>query len=118
MSSSKLLVTSLEVLHLQLDILYSVVGSSWRVKMRHYKIWRVLEGLEGPKRPRCICFSNNIFRGSKLIHGYIVSCGRLLECLRVIVRRVLEGSWRVLEGLGGSGGYGRVREDLGGSSRV
>ena len=69
---------------------------------------RVLEGLEGPKRPRCICFFNNVFRGSKLIHGYIVSCGRLLECLRVIVRRVLEGSWRVLEGLGGSGDYGRV----------
>ena len=109
MSRSKLLATSLEVLHMQLDILYSVVGSSWRVKMRHYKIWRVLEGLEGPKRPRCICFSNNIFRGSKLIHGYIVSCGRLLECLRVIVRRVLEGSWRVLEGLGGSGGSERVQ---------
>ena len=87
-----------------------------------------MEGLEGPKRPRCICFFNNVFRGSKLIHGYIVSCGRLLECLRVIVRRVLEGSWRVLEGLGGSGGYGRVREGpvryrrvwecLGGSLRV
>ena len=109
--------------------------------MRHYKIWRVLEGLEGPKRPRCICFFYNVFRGSKLIHGYIVCCGRLLECLSVIVRRVLEGSWRVLEGLGGSSqdcralmvsmslgvslrvqkglrGFGWVREGLGGSKRL
>ena len=97
MNRSKLLVTSLEVLHMQLDILYSVVGSSWRVKMRHYKIWRVLEGLEGPKRPRCIGFFNNVFRGSKLIHVYIVCCGRLLECLSMI-----GGSWMVL------GGSGRV----------
>ena len=97
MSSSKLLVTSLEVLHMQLDILYSVVGSSWRVKMRHYKIWRVLEGLEGPKRPRSTCFFYIVFRGSKLIHRYLVRCGRLLECLNVIVMRVLENSWRVLE---------------------
>ena len=28
------------------------------------------------------------------------------------------GFWKVWEGLGGSGGYGRVREGLGGSSRV
>ena len=41
-----------------------------------------------------------------------------MECLNVIVRRVLEGSWRVLEGLGGSREYGRVREDLGGYIRV
>ena len=84
-----------------------------------------MEGLEGPKRPRSICFFSNVIRGSTLIHGYIVRCGRLLECLNVIVRRVLEGSWRVLEGLGGSsrvleglggsGGSGRLLEGLGGS---
>ena len=109
--------------------------------MRHYKIWRFLEGLEGPKRPRSTCFFYIVFRGSKLIHRYLVRCGRLLECLNVIVMRVLESSWRVLEGLegpedmggsrrilegplgswkvweglGGSGGYGRVQEGLGGS---
>ena len=99
--------------------------------MRHYKIWRVLEGLEGPKRPKCICFFNNVFRGSKLIHGYIVSCGRLLECLRVIVRRVLEGSWRVRRIWEGPVGASKVKkglgvfwrvfegpEDMGGSGRV
>ena len=66
MSSSKLLVTSLEVLHMQLDIFYSLVGSSWRVNMRHYKIWRVLEGLEGLKRPRCICFFYNVLEAQNL----------------------------------------------------